>query len=182
MMTEEEIQELDAFLLSEACDEETLAVDEAHGYLTALQLLPEPPATAACLSAIWGEPAFADAAQQQRMTALLVKLGEEIAAGMQRREQFEPLLAELEDEGEVVESYEGWCYGFMLAVELHPEPWLSLPGAAQGLLAPMARLALLDDEEEEPMDEDEYLQWVELLPGAVSGLYALWHKDQNGDD
>ena len=43
------------------------------------------------------------------------------------------------------------------------------------LSAPMAQLALLGSEEEPNMDETEYDSWVELIPGAVMGLYRLWH-------
>lgn len=178
VMTDEEFDELDAFLLSDACDEQTLAIEELHGYLTALQLPPERPAPGEWQSAVWGEPEFVDEAQRQRMSAMLGAMQSEIAETLQRRELFEPLVVEMEEEGLLVESYEGWCYGFMLGVEQNPRHWQALPASAEGLLAPMARLALLaDEEEEEEMSEEEYNQWVELIPGAVLGLYDLWHRD-----
>lgn len=177
-MTDEEFDELDAFLLSDACDEQTLAIEELHGYLTALQLTPEGTALSEWQSAVWGEPEFADEAQRQRLSAMLEAMRNEIAETLRRRELFEPMVVEMEEEGLLVESYEGWCYGFMLGVEQDPQQWLDLPASAQGLLAPMARLALLADEEEgEEMSEEEYTQWVELIPGAVLGLYDLWHRD-----
>jgi hypothetical protein len=36
-------------------------------------------------------------------------------------------------------------------------------------------LALQGAEDEEEMGEEEYAQWVELIPGAVLGLYDIWH-------
>jgi hypothetical protein len=39
----------------------------------------------------------------------------------------------------------------------------------------MAQLALLNSDEEPEMDDEEYESWVELLPGAVLGLYSYWH-------
>jgi uncharacterized protein len=168
--------ELDAFLLSDACDDETLTIDEAHGYLTALQLPPVQLDESAWLQEIWGTPRFADAAQAERMHQLLRRLCADIAAGLGQRRDFEPLAIELEDEGETVESYEGWCFGFMLGVEQHETLWADLPRTEQELLAPMAQLALLGTEEEQEMSEEEYGQWVELIPGAVMGLYAFWHR------
>lgn len=178
MMTDEEFDELDAFLLSDACDEQTLAIEELHGYLTALQLTPERPASGEWQSAVWGEPKFIDEAQRQHLSAMLEAMRSDIAETLRRRELFEPMVVEMEEDGLLVESYEGWCYGFMLGVEQNPQLWQALPAAAQGLLAPMARLALLaDEEEDEEMSEEEYNQWVELIPGAVLGLYDLWHRD-----
>lgn len=175
-LSEDELVELDSFLLSDACDEEALSIDEAHGYLTALQLPPANLDETEWLKGIWGEPQFADEKEQQRMHALLRQLSDDIAAELVRRRDFEPLVIEMEDDGETVESYEGWCYGFMLGVEQQQALWQELPKTEQGLLAPIAQLALLGADDEEEMSEDEYMQWVELIPGAVMGLYAFWHS------
>ncbi|MGM0593982.1 MAG: YecA family protein [Pseudomonadota bacterium] len=176
-LSEDTLTELDQFLLSEACDETTLAIDEAHGFLTAMLLAPIAREDEAWLSQIWGEPDFVDAAQRERMVGLMGALIDEIASTLSQRREFEPLVIETEEEeeGATVESYEGWCLGFMLAQEQHPGPWQQLPKNEQGLLAPMAQLALQASDEEPPMGEDEYMQWVELIPGAVMGLYGYWH-------
>ncbi len=63
----------------------------------------------------------------------------------------------------------------MLGVEEQQELWDELPQNEQNLVAPMAQLALVYSDEEVDMDENEYDDWVELLPGAVMGLYAHWH-------
>lgn len=175
-LTEEELIELDGFLLSDACDDETLTIDEVHGFLTAVQLVPESEALSRWLALIWGEPRFAGEAERQRMHELLERLAADIGATLARRLDFEPLVVEVEEEGAVIESYEGWCYGFMLGVEQHEALWEALPASEQGLLAPMAQIALLGDDDEQMMDEDEFTQWVELIPGAVMGLYAYWHE------
>lgn len=175
-LTEDELIELDNFLLSDACDDETLSIDEAHGFLTAIQLPPVRTVDAEWRQAIWGSPRFRDAAHAQHMEGLLQRLFDDITATLAQRRNFEPLVIETEEEGEQVESYEGWCFGFMLGVEQHEAEWDALPKTEQGLVAPMAQLSLLGSEEEEEMGEDEYLQWVELIPGAVMGLYAYWHR------
>lgn len=175
-LSEDNLAELDDFLLSEQCDADTLSVDEAHGYLTALIVGPEEPEQAHWMKAIWGEPQFTDDAQREAMQGLLLGMHDEIADTLAKRLPFEPLAVEEEEEGEgeVFVIYEGWCYGFMLGVNEAEEEWASIPEDEQGLLAPMAQLALLNDEEEADMDEAEYESWVELLPGAVVGLYGYW--------
>ena len=174
-LSDEELAELDEFLLSDACDEDVLTVDEVHGLLTALLVGSQPLAEAEWLPLAWGRPRFADAAQQQRMLAMMQRLYRDIEAALQAGRDFEPLPVEVEEEGTDVVAFEGWCFGFMLGVETCQAEWDSLPKSEENLLAPMAQLALLNSDEEPEMDDDEYEQWVELLPGAVMGLYSYWH-------
>jgi uncharacterized protein len=176
-LSEEALAQLDAFLLSDACEDDALSIDQAHGFITALVVSPEE-MPANWQEEVWGKPAFADADEEAHMGALLQAMHEDICDSLENRRPFEPLVIEEEEEGELFEVYEGWCYGFMLAVAEHPESWEGLPKDQQTLLTPMAQLALLANEEPEiDMDEDEYLSWVELLPGAVAGLYNFWHSD-----
>lgn len=174
-LSDQELVELDDFLLSDACDEETFAIDEAHGFLTALVVGPEAMPQSEWLEAVWGQPRFADEAQARRMTDLLVRLYRSIEADLQAGRPFEPLVVEEEEEGEVFESYEGWCFGFMAGVQEFEELWQPLPKEPQALLTPIAQLALLYTDEEPEMSEAEYGDWIELLPGAVTGLYHFWH-------
>lgn len=177
-LSEHELAELDAFLLSEGCDEETLSVDEVHGFVTALIAGPEEIARDEWLEAAWGEPQFPDDATRERMTQLMLRLYDEVREALESRAPFEPLSVEIEDEkGEQVVVYEGWCYGFMLGMEMQEVDWDALPKEEQGLIAPMAQLALLNNEDEPAMDDEEYASWVELLPGAVTALYVYWHAD-----
>lgn len=176
-LNDDELAELDAFLLSDACDDEVLTVDEVHGLLTALQVGPQAMAEADWLTLAWGEPQFADAAQQQHLLGLMQRLYNDIEATLKAGRDFEPLAVEVEENGVDVVAFEGWCFGFMLGVETCQAEWDKLPKAEENLIAPMAQLALLNSDEEPEMDDDEYEQWVELLPGAVLGLYSYWHGE-----
>jgi uncharacterized protein len=174
LLTEDELAELDAFLNSSACDEDTLGVDEAHGYLTALRLSSENGELASgWQEEIWGQPRFADDAERVRMSELLERLPLDIVDSLTQREPFEPLVIESEEDGVVIESYEGWCFGFMLGMEQQWEVWEGQPDDVQDLIIPIAQLALLLEEEGEEMSDEEYHQWVELIPGAVAGLFSL---------
>lgn len=174
-LTEEELITLDTFLLSEACDGAALSIDEAHGFLTAIIAGPAQVAQKEWLTEVWGQPRFADAAEKQRLTELLLRLHDEIATTLQAGRSFEPLVVEVEEDGEATEAYEGWCFGFMLGVAQHQEMWDRLPRDEKMLIAPMAQLALLNSEEAVAMRDEEYASWIELIPGAVMGLYRFWH-------
>ena len=175
-LSEDELAALDDFLLSEH-NNEMMPVDEVHGYLTALVVSHDRASQSEWLSAIWGEPKFADNNEQANMTNCLLRLRNEIAATLEARHPYEPLvIEEVDDDGEVVEAYEGWCLGFIHAVADHQESWDELAKNEQELLTPIAKIALLLNEEEPDMDDEEYEACIELLPGAVAGLYSYWEE------
>lgn len=165
-LSETDLAELDEFLLA---DDERLTIDEAHGYLTALIVSNADIDEAAMLEAILGE-----AEQPENISQLLLRMHREIAADLESSKPFEPMVIEEEEDGESFEVYEGWCYGFMLAVSDHEAKWEQLSKDERSLLEPIATLALLREEELD-MDDEEYSGWVSLLPGSVSGLYTYWH-------
>lgn len=175
-LNDDELAELDTFLLSDACDDEVLSVDEVHGFLTALQVGPRSMPESEWLTMAWGEPKFTDEAQQQHLQGLMLRLNSDLEASLKEGLDFEPLAVEVEEEGEAVVAFEGWCFGFMLGVETCQAEWDKLPKGEESLLAPMAQLALLNSDEEPEMDDEEYESWVELIPGAVLGLYSYWHE------
>jgi uncharacterized protein len=179
VLSEDEFAELDTFLL--ALEEgEGLSVDEVHGYITAIIASSDSDEQQEWLPQVWGEPVFADESEKDYMTEIMRRMYSEISEMLQQGLRFEPLVIEEEnEEGEVEEAYEGWCFGFMRCVAERQDQWGDLPKKEQELLSPIAKLALLCTEEGVDMDEDEYELCVELLPGAVAGLFSYWHP---GDD
>jgi len=166
-LSTDELVELDDFLLSEG--EERLTIDEAHGYITALIISNVELDEAAMLTSILGEDE-----QQENIVQLLQRMYQEISVELASGKPFEPMVIEEEENGEIFEVYEGWCYGFMLAVSDHETAWAQLSKDGRSLLEPIATLALLREEELD-IDDEEYSGWVGLLAGSVSGLYSHWH-------
>jgi len=166
-LSADELVELDDFLLSEG--EERLSIDEAHGYMTALIVSNAGVDEAAMLASILGETE-----QPENIVQLLQRMFQEISAELESGKPFEPMVIEEEEDGETFEVYEGWCYGFMLAVSDHEASWAGLSKDGRSLLEPIATLALLREEELD-IDDEEYSGWVGLLAGSVSGLYAEAH-------
>jgi len=165
-LSDTELAELDEFLLE---DDDRLSIDEAHGYLTALIVSRADTDDASILEAVFG-----NIEAPANIRHLLLRMYQDIATELEGAEPFEPMVIEEEESGETFEVYEGWCFGFMLAVSDNEELWQGLPKDSQSLLEPIATLALLREEELD-MDDEEYTGWVELLPGSVNGLYDYWH-------
>jgi uncharacterized protein len=173
-LTDEEIIELDEFLLEGSDEDDRLTVDEAHGFITSLVVGHEAAAEDEWMEAVWGRPEFADDAERQRLTALLRRLHQDVVATLESGAPFEPLLAEVEEDGETFVACDGWCFGFMLGVSGDEERWGKLPPDEQDLLTPIANLALLHVDDAPEMDEEDCETLAELLPGSVRGLYLYW--------
>lgn len=180
-LTEDELMTLDGFLLMDEHAGDRLSIDEVHGYLTSLIVAAVPTEQEKWMEVVWGSPEFSDQAEKERMTEYLLRMYWEIAETMGDGRSFEPLIVEEEDEAGVqYEVYEGWCFGFMRGVTEHQKLWEDVPKNEQELLTPIAKLAMscMEDDEQE-MSDEEYEACVDLLPGALSGLYAYWHADQS---
>ena len=172
LLTEEELAELDRFLFQEDDETERLSLDEAHGFTTAILIGAADMGEDEWLALIWGEPEFEDEAQCSRMTELLRRMRIEIQKSLESPEPFEPLSVEEELEGESFENFEGWCFGFILGLSHLEESW-QMGEKEKDLIAPIATLAMLYNDEQDDIDEDDYEQCIELIPGAVRGLYRI---------
>lgn len=181
-LTDDELAELDEFLLIEDGENEKLSIDEAHGFLTALIVSAEGLDETQWLAYVWGAPSFPDKASEEHLTGLMRRLYGDIQAMLASNEKFDPLVIEEEtDEGDVIEIHEGWCFGFMLALETNLPLWDDMSTQEQSLLAPIAKLALLHDDEEDEevaMDDEEQSSLIDLIPGSVAGLYH-WFQSKN---
>lgn len=176
-LTPDELTELDDFLLADP--DERLGIDEAHGFISALLVGHDTRGEAVWLADIWGDSEPAPA-ERERMTALLRRMHDDIAAMLADGFGFEPLILEEEDEEGYYEVYDGWCYGFMLAVANDQGRWQDLPAEQQDLLEPIAALALLHtDDDAADMSDDDYEACIDLLPGSVAGLHAYFASKMN---
>src|SRR3546814_17507204 len=88
-LTDEDIETLDTFLMSEQAPEDCMLISDLDGFLTAIAIGPEPVPQAEWMPVVWDgdEPAFADAAQAERIQGLIVR----------RHDQIRHLLAEQPD-------------------------------------------------------------------------------------
>lgn len=150
LLDDESLEQFDEFLDSDQVDAEALGVFEAHGFLVALAIAPEPVDAAVWVSVLFnGDPAFSDEAQRQHILGLCETLQRNATLAFERG-----LLPELpfdpEIEGHPLDAPAGeWCAGFMEAVFLNEEAWFGNDEeqAAQLLLPFMALSGLFEEED-----------------------------------
>ncbi len=156
LLTEKEFDELDRFLMSDRCGDETMAMDALHGYLTAIAVGPERINAEEWLPRIWGPspedaPDFRNEQQAARIRELLLRSLQEIVVTFEvAPRDFEPLFSVHQWKGKEVLDAEAWCWGFLEGVSLRANAWQALRDSPQAQL--LHAINLLGAEE---IEEDE---------------------------
>lgn len=184
LLTEKEFDELDRFLMSDRCGDETMPMDALHGYLTAIAIGPESIAIAEWLPRVWGPdpddaPDFLDDQQAARIRELLGRALEEIVVTFEvAPKDFEPLFSVHQWKGKEVLDAEAWCWGFLEGVSLRDAAWQELRDSAQATLLRAIRLLGAEEiEEEEVMLVDDPMKCHKLaieVEASVSQIQRFW--------
>ena len=178
-LSEDELDELDAFLMSEAMPENGMDISTLDGFLAAVVLNPDVVLPSQWLPWVWdmedaeAEPAFKDAEEAQKVMGLITRHYNMVIEGI-RHGTYHPLLFELrQDDGGEFFDAEGWCEGFMLAVSVFIDAWRPVLEQHMELVAPMVLLGtnrgwkML---EESGNNKEATRQAYESIPAAVLAL------------
>jgi uncharacterized protein len=187
-LSDAEIDTLDAFLTSDSTSEEVLAIDELHGFLTAIVCCPVPVMPSEWLPGVWRtdeEPRFASTEQAGDIMALIMRMHNDIASVLQAGEEPGPLMLETTlASGETTFFAQGWCWGFMEGIRLKYEAWEPHQDAIDELLLPIAALEDLGDDDSEFNDlldhPDKVEQLTDAIPESVLGIYRQSRSEAGG--
>jgi uncharacterized protein len=184
-LSQRELDELDAFLASEAAGDESMDVSTLHGYLTAVAIGPGLVLPSEWLPAVWGDdqgPEFPSEREAQRIHGLILRLYNSILRILREApEKFLPILVEEEtDDGKPELLPEPWCEGFLEGMYLRKKDWEPLLSNQEGALALSPILAFVHPETlkeiqasaREPKPTRE--QIMGMIPLAVAALYSYW--------
>jgi uncharacterized protein len=128
-LDEDELDELDAFLRSDAVGEDAMDVSMLDGFLTALAVGPTNLPPALWLPMIWGKGvSWPSEKIAERLRALVLRHANYLLLYLREEpEAFEPLLLERDDENQkVVPVIDGWCIGFVRGMALDEASWKPL--------------------------------------------------------
>ena len=140
LLTDQEFDELDRFLMSAHCGDETMAMDALNGYLTAIAIGPVDIPFEQWLARIWGPtpkdaPKFRDAQQSARIHELLSRALEEIRVTFEvAQRDFEPLFSVHKFKGKELLDAEAWCWGFQEGISLNEGAWQPLRDSSQAII------------------------------------------------
>ena len=186
-LSDEELEELDKFLLSDATSDDTMLLDVLDGYLTAIVIGPTSIPPSKWLPRIWGEspddsPEYETVEEAQRILGLIMRHMNSIVATLQHDpNSFDPMLSATVYEKESREYLDGemWSCGFMDGINLCREDWQPLfddPDAMKAL-----RPIYLLGAEELPPAEEKLTRWpnqreelTEWISDSVATMYRFW--------
>ena len=176
-----DLDELDAFLMSDRAPEDCMQLSDLDGFLAGIAIGPELIMPSEWVPVIWGgaEPEFESMEEAQLiLNAIMGRYNEILHLLHHAPEEFEPIFWATEN-GETVAA--DWAEGFMEAVELRPRAWQAMLDSEEDrhLLAPI--VAHLHDEEGDPIirgDADEIGQLrgeaTELIAPCVVLIDRFW--------
>jgi len=133
-LSDEELDELDQFLMSDAVHDEAMDLSMMDGFLTALAIGPNTLPPSRWLPEIWGGPmTWQSEAQAKHIMSLVFRHANDILFELRSYpDEFEPLLYEREHEGKKIPIIDEWCAGFVQAMALDDAAWQPLLDAEEG--------------------------------------------------
>lgn len=194
-LSDEEVEELDEFLLSDATSENTMSLDMLDGYLTAIVIGPSTIPPSQWLPAVWGDseddaPEFESEDQAKRILELLLRHMNGIIWDLEDdADAFDPLFYTVIDEKDHREYLDGemWASGFMTGMVLCREDWKPLFGDPAGKEALQPIYVLGADEESEEIEDltrspEQREALTKQIAASVASIYRFWlprRQEQN---
>ncbi len=186
-LSEQEMEALDNFLMSDATSSEVMMLDQLDGFFTALASGPSLPKPEEWMPRVWGPsasdaPKFASDAQRETITDLLTRhLNATVWSMNQELESFEPIFDLNVYEGDEHEYLDGenWAHGYMTGIAMQRDSWKKLLEArhAAEVLRPLYLLGSPDITEEEEALIETPAQREALskkIPASVAAIYKYW--------
>lgn len=170
------LQKLDAFLHSEAVDEDAMLLSELDGFLAGVIVCPDLIAPGEWLPLIWGEeaPDFTSEKHAQETFDLIMGHYNDIIRQLNQR-RYSPIY-NIDIDGSPL--WELWVDGFHQAMQLQPAAWLIYQTDAeenlQNALFVIARLIEIATEPSvKPEDIDEELENIaaDIIPSQIEVLH-----------
>lgn len=178
-LSDAEIHVLDEFLMSDSTPEDVLAIDELHGYLTAIICCPVLVMPSAWLTSVWQSeegPQFESDEQAREIMSLIMRMHNDIADALRVGEEFGPLMLESTlESGETVVVAQGWCWGCMEGMRSQCGAWEPHLDMINELVVPIAVLARLGDEDPELQglldDQEKIAQLTDAIARSAAAIY-----------
>ncbi|TCV89614.1 uncharacterized protein EDC63_102132 [Sulfurirhabdus autotrophica] len=184
-MTEEQIKQLETWLVSPVFKGKAMPLDKLQGLLCAVVSSPDViPASRWIAEVLGTKPTIESEAQINEFMGLLMGFYNHVVSQFMDDGQHLNLMLKAESQGDERDSYQSWCDGYILGWSLSKQEWMT-PGnePLKKLTFPILLLsgAFKEDAEnrgEEFMPPDEYeklvLECMAVLPDSVFKIYNYW--------
>ncbi len=181
-MTESDIKNLEALLLDEIPESESLDYFGVHGAVCASIVGPRPLESDLLLEIILGQ-SIADipATILAQIRPLIEKIIADIRNTLSQDDEIEIPSPDLDEDYE--SAIQNWCAGFIEAFLEYEEEWFATnEDVAAELLLPIMSLSdLFDDEEFAVIKQNDklMLQFAEQLPELLTDIFLFFHSTKS---
>ena len=181
-LTEQELDELEEFLLSDLVPEKCMFLEMMDGFLTGIAIGPVTIMPSVWLSEIFGETEddemiWDSDEQAQGIIELILRQYQSIVDTFGKNENyFEPVFTEAQG----VALIDEWAIGFHRAIELNPTAWRPLLDHKDGFLLTLPIILYGTPEGWKQLKEDPKIKeishedWVQNLIDSVLNIYEFW--------
>ncbi|GGY12980.1 UPF0149 family protein [Paludibacterium paludis] len=180
-LSDAELDELGAFLISPAAPAGTMALDALDGFVTALVAGPVTVLPSVWLPRVWGEgfARAADAGVERAVELILRHANSRHAQLKSDAGAYRPILSEVTWRGRGYADGEAWAWGFLCGIGLVIERWQPLFDVPEALAAlePIHLLGSdeLDEAEQEACkNPSRRAKLCERLTDSVERLWRFW--------
>ena len=179
-LDENEIDELDAFLLALEDDEAIYGFSAFDGFVTAIVSGPDMIPPSEWLGAVWGSedssPVWEDEQQFQHIFGLMIRhMNSTAATLMEDPLDFEPYFLEGTLEGENILIVTPWCAGYMKGLMLRPN---SLRAAQDDMTELLGTIPLFGTEANieivAKLDDTQMRSLQDQIAPAARAVHAYW--------
>jgi uncharacterized protein len=189
-LTEEEIDEIDQFLMNAEGIEESMDIATLDGFLTAIVCGPKLILPSEWMRWVWdmerGEdsPEFGSLAEAEHILGLLMRFMNGIAEMLLHApEKYEPFLMENPNGGNPIPILDEWCMGFMKGVQLDSAGWLPVTAGKPDWLSTINLYGTEEGWEAlkaKGLSLDEHKALADGLAETVRKIHALWLEQRRG--
>ena len=186
-LSEEEIEELDDFLMPESTSYETMSIDALDGYLTAIAIGPITLDFNQWFLGILGPteedaPNFESEEEAQHIIDLIIRQMNGIVSQFEDdHNDSEPIFVAIVHEGDTREyvDAEMWAYGFMQGIDLCKKDWQPFFDDPNGqeVFRPIYLLGSDDvspEEETHTETPEQSEELAEQIPESRAWIYRFW--------
>ena len=184
LLSEQEFDELDRFLLSDRCSDEAMTMDALHGFLTCIALGPDAIRPDEWLPRVWGpepedSPKFRNPEQAKHIEQLIFRTLEDIKLTFEvAPNDFEPLFCEHQWKGQSILDAEAWAWGFVEGMSLRDETWDLLLQSPQAELLRAIHLLgaeeIGDDEISQIDDPAKCHKLAVEIEASIPQIHRFW--------
>lgn len=192
LLTEEELEKLDKFLLDripeddenwEEKNEGIFNISMLDGFFTAIVSSLNPILPSKWIPSVWGdyEPVWKNQEEFEEIFSMMVRhMNGIVHLLMEEPENFEPMFLETERDGKTYLIVDDWCEGYRMGMKLDLEYWGSMPVEIAKELIPVYMFS--DEEFDDKLDQispKKIRELQESIVPAVLNLHAYALKQRN---